>query len=40
MYALAQLGFEVQLVNLEKPGRLKKAILGEDVIGTKVIFKK
>jgi len=40
MYHMSELGPETIWINLEKPGRLKKAILGEDVIGTKVIFKK
>lgn len=36
LVALANKGFEAQVINALKPGRLKKALLGEQVIGTKI----
>jgi isopentenyl phosphate kinase len=33
---LANKGFDSQIINALKPGRLKKALLGDEIIGTKV----
>ncbi len=36
LVSLARMGFEAQIINALKPGRLKKALLGEQVIGTTI----
>jgi|ETN02SMinimDraft_4_1059925.scaffolds.fasta_scaffold32180_2 isopentenyl phosphate kinase len=36
---LSKTHIDVHIINIQEEGRLKKAILGEDVIGTRLIFK-
>jgi len=36
LVALARKGFEAQIINAIKPGRLKKALLGQQIIGTTI----
>ncbi|MBI5253690.1 MAG: hypothetical protein HY930_04745, partial [Euryarchaeota archaeon] len=36
LVALANKGFEAQVINALKPGRLKKALLGQQIIGTTI----